>query len=91
MWSWEGRILTNNIECCRCTDRSWHQESRRDGCSGVHVLGKMLRRQKMRRWAEGILANGIEWYLRFHRVLYGPKDHQLEDFNLLNGECTNGY
>jgi len=51
----------------------------------------MLRRQKMRRWAEGILANGIEWYLRFHGALYRPKDHQLEDFNLLNGERTNGY
>ena len=45
----------------------------------------------MRSWAEGILANGIEWYLRFHGALYGPKYHQLEDFNLPNGERTSGY
>ena len=55
------------------------------------MLGKMLRRLRMQSWAEGILANGTEWYLRFHRALYGAKYHQLEDLNLLNGECTNGY
>ena len=47
----------------------------------------MLRRQ--RSWAEGILGNGIEWYLRLHGVLYGPKYHQLEDLDLPNGEHTN--